>query len=236
MPTCDRRPYASTNSGPATPAGRGPLPRSMRPLPPPPLPLDHAPQRLTASRATEPLAGAPLRGREVLFTPRTVAAKSSGMVGWALTLGGRGIPSAGRVRPRGIGDLGLGRTPALGAATAVTPALVPAFLLTVGRPPVLLAGLPSPPTTGGGAALRATVAGLGVGGSKELLAPLEQTRSLSGPTSPLTRPRIAASWIWAQGSCELPAAKPRTRSPLCSAPRRFRLIVSALVADPLSPA
>ena len=115
--------------------------------------------------------------------------------------------------PAGVGGLGLGRPPALGAATAVPPALGLAFLLAVGRLPILPAGLPSPPPPRRRAALGATVPGLGVGGSKELLAPLEQTPSLSRPTSPLTGPRFAASWMWAQGSGELPTAKPRTRSP-----------------------
>jgi hypothetical protein len=31
--------------------------------------------------------------------------------------------------------------------------------------------------------------------------------------------------MWAQGGCELPTAKPRVRSPLCSAPRRLLSIV-----------
>src|SRR4051794_1087235 len=135
MLTRDRRPYASTNSGPATTAGRAPPSRWARPLPPPPLPLDHSPQRLTARWAAEPLAWAPLRGREVLFTPRTVAAKKSGIVAWALALGRRRRTSARGIRLRGIGGLGLGRTPALGAATPVTPALRLAFLLTVGGLP-----------------------------------------------------------------------------------------------------
>ena len=218
---CGRRRYASTNSGPATTIRRTSPSRATSPLPPPPLPLDHPPQRLTAGGAAKPLARAPLRGCEVLFTSRTVAAKKSQIVRWALTLGRRRSTSARRVRPCGIGRPGFGRTPALGAAAPVTPALVPAFLLAVGRPPVLPAGLPPPPPTRRRAALGATVPGLGVAGSEGLLAPLEQTTSLSRPTSPLTGLTFAASWIQAQGSCELPTAKPRTRSPLCSAPRRL---------------
>jgi hypothetical protein len=221
MLTCDRRPYASTNSGPATTAGRAPPSRSTRALPPPPLPFDHSPQRLTARRAAEPLAWAPLRGREVLFTPRTVAAKKSGIVAWALALGRRRCTSARGIRLRGVRCRGFCGLPALGAATPVTLALRLAFLLTVGGLTVLPAGPPSPPATSRRAALGATVPSLRVGGSKALLAPLEQTTSLSGPTSPLTSPGIAASWIRAQGSGELPTAKPRTRSPLCSAPRRL---------------
>ena len=157
----------------------------------------------------------------MLVTPRTVAAKKSGIVGWALALAPMLRTPAREIRPRGIGGLSLGRTPALGAATPVTPALRLAFLLAVGGLPVLPAGSPSPPTTGRRAALGATVPGLRVGGSKGRLAPLEQTTSLSRPTSPLTGPKLAASLEWAQGSGELPTAKPRTRSPLCSAPRRL---------------
>jgi hypothetical protein len=220
MLTSDRRPYASTNSGASTTAGQASPSRSTRPLSPPPLALDHAPQRLTARRATEPPARAPLRGCEVLFTPRTVAARKSGIVAWALALGRRCFISARGIRPRGIVGLGLGRTPAIGAATSVTPALCPAFLLTVGGLPVLPAGLPSPPTTCCRAALGATVPGLGMSGSKERLTPLEQTPPRSRPTRPLTSPSSLASWIRAQGSGKLPTAKPRTRSPLCSAPRR----------------
>ena len=162
MPTCRRRPYASTNSGAATTAGRSIPPRASRPLPPPPLPLDHPPQRLTAGRATEPLARAPLRGREVLVTPRTVAAKKSGIVAWALTLGRWDFVSTGCVRPPDIGIPGLGRPPSLGAATPVPPALRLAFLLAVGRPPILPAGLSSPPPPRRRAALGATVPGLGM--------------------------------------------------------------------------
>ncbi len=195
--------------------------RTPGPLPPPPLPLDHPPQRLTAGGAAKPLARAPLRGREGLFAAGTVAARKSGIVRGALTLARRRRTAARRIRHRGVGGPGFGRTPALGAATSVPPALGLAFLLAVGGPPVLPAGLPSPPPTGRRAALGATVPGLGVARSEGLLAPLEQTPSLSRPTSPLTGPTFAASWIRAQGSCELPTAKPRTRSPLCSAPRRL---------------
>ena len=76
------------------------------------------------------------------------------------------------------------------------------------------AGSPASPATSGRAALGATVPGLGMGGTKVLLASLEQTRSLPRPTCPLTGPSLAASLMWAQGSCELPTAKPRTRRSL----------------------
>jgi hypothetical protein len=219
--TCGRRRYASTDSGPAATARRTPPSRPSRPLPPSPLPLDHPPQRLTAGGATKPPARAPRRGCEVLFTSRPVAAKKSGIVGWALTLARLDLAPTRRVRPWEVGGLGLGRTPPLGAATPVPPALVPAFLLAVGRSPVLPAGLPSPPPTGRRAALGATVPGLGVCRSEGPLAPLEETPPLSRPTRPLTGSSWAANLKWAQGSSELPTAKPRTRSPLRSAPRRL---------------
>jgi hypothetical protein len=150
----------------------------------------------------------------------TVAEKKSGFGGWALTLAGRCHVVARGVRPRGHGRLDLRRAASLGAATAIAAALVPAFLLAVGRPPVLPAGPPSTPPPCRRAALRATVPGLGVGWPERLLAPLEQTPPQPGPTNPLTGSRAAASVEWAQGSCELPTARPRARSPLHSAPRR----------------
>jgi hypothetical protein len=216
-----RRRYRSTNSGPATPVRRSIPPRAPRPLSPPSLPLDHPPQRLTAGRAAKPLARAPPRGGEVLFTPWTVAAKKSGIVGWALTLARRDLAPPRRIRPWGVGGLGLCRTAPLGAATPVPPALGAACLLAVGCPPILSAGLPPPPPPRRRAALGTTVPGLGMGGSEGLLAPLEQTPPLSRPTRPLTGSRWVANLKWAQGSCELPTAKPRTRSPSCSAPRRL---------------
>jgi hypothetical protein len=157
----------------------------------------------------------------VLFTPRTIAAKKSGIVRWALTLASRLRAFARGVRLRGIGRLSLSRTPALRAATPITPALIPSFLLTVARPTILLTGLPLPPPMRRRAALGTTVSSLRVGRSEELLASLEQTLPLSRPTSPLTGAREAASLKWAQGSSELPTAKPRGRCPLRSAPRRL---------------
>jgi hypothetical protein len=144
-----------------------------------------------------------------------------GFVRWALTLAPLRRTLACGVRRRGIGCLVLGLSPTLGASAPVPPTLGAAFLLAVGGPPVLPAGLPSPPPPRRGATLRAAIPGLGVGRTEELLAPLEQTAPLSRPTSPLTGAGLAASLEWAQGSCELPAAKPRVRSPLASAPRRL---------------
>jgi len=183
------------------------------PLPPPPLALDDPPQRLTAGGAAEPPAGAPLRGSEVLLAPRTIAAKKFGIGRWALTLAPWVVAPARRGRALGKRGLGTGGPPALGAATAVPPALGLAVHPALGAPAVLPAGPPPPPSAGGGAALGATVSSLGVGGSEELLATLEETAPLSGPARPLTGPGIAASWSLAQGSGELPTAKPRMRSP-----------------------
>ena len=60
----------------------------------------------------------------MLFAPRTVAAKKSGIVAWALTLGRQvSAPAQAVSGPRGIGILGLGRPPTLGAAASVPPAL-----------------------------------------------------------------------------------------------------------------
>ncbi len=89
-----------------------------------------------------------------------------------------------------------------------------AFCSAVVSPPILLAGPSSPPASSLGAALRATVSGLGMCGLKGFLAALEQTVSLPRLTCPLTGTSLVASLMWAQGSCELPTAKPRTRRSL----------------------
>jgi hypothetical protein len=157
----------------------------------------------------------------VVLAPGTIAPEKSGFVGCALALAGGCRVCARGVRPRGNGRLGLSHTPLLGAATAIPPALVAAFLLAVGRLSVLPAGPSPPPPPCRRAALGATIAGLGMCRPEGFLAPLEQTPSLSGPTSPLTGSRCAASLGWAQGSGELPTAKPRVRSLLHPAPRRL---------------
>jgi hypothetical protein len=171
--TCSRWRYRSTNSGAAAPARRSLPPRAPRPLPPPPLPLDYSAQSLSARRAAESLARAATGERKVYFTPRTVAAKKLGLLCWALALAPLLRTSARGVRPRGVGRLDFGRAPALGAATPIPPALVPAFLLTIGRLPVLSAGLSSSPPPRRRAALGTTVPGLRVGRSKGLLTSLE---------------------------------------------------------------
>jgi hypothetical protein len=152
------------------------------------------------------------------FAPRTIAARKIGICRWALALARRYYSLARRIGRRGEARLS-GRCPqALGATRPVLPALSLAFFPTVGGLPILSAGTSASPATSGGAALRATVSGLGMGGTKVLLASLEQARSLPRPrpkpTRPLTGPSLAASLMWAQGSCELPTAKPRTRRSL----------------------
>ena len=120
----------------------------------------------------------------------------------------------------------------------LTPRPVPltlslAFFPTVGGSPILPAGTPASPATSGRAALRATVPGLGMGGTKVLLASLEETWSLPRPTCPLTGPSLAACLMWAQGSCELPTAKPRTRSFLPPLRGAFLDHALLLVAPPI---
>jgi hypothetical protein len=108
----------------------------------------------------------------VFFATGTIAAKKSGFVGWALTLAGR-LRGARRLGRRGEPLLvGRGASP-LGTATAIPPALGLPLLATAGGLAIVATGVSSSPAPGRGAALGATVSGLGVGGSEELLAPLE---------------------------------------------------------------
>jgi hypothetical protein len=155
----------------------------------------------------------------VIFTPGTIAAEKIGFVGCAPALAGR----CHGIRTRGVGRLRTGRAPPLSAATPVPAALVPASLLAVGGLSVLPGRAPSPPPPRRRAALRATVAGLGMGRPEQLLAPLEQTPPQPGPARPLTGSKGAAKLEWAQGSGELPMARPQVRSPLHSAPGRLHL-------------
>jgi len=173
-----------------------------------------------AGGAAKPLTAAASGWREVHFAARTVAAEKKGFLCWALTLAQRGRTSARGVRCRGerclvFGGLlalgverclvfgGLlalgverclvfGGLLALGAAASVPSALGPTLFSTCGGLAILPTGSPLPPPPGSLATFRAAVTGLRVGGSKELLAPLEQTMSLARPTSPLTSTRIAA--------------------------------------------
>ena len=116
---------------------------------------------------------------------------------------------------------------AFGAPGPIPPVLGLVFLSTVGGLSIPLACSSSPPASGFEPALRAAVSSLGTCGTKRFLAALEQAQPLPRLSCPLTGSRLAASLMWAQGSCELPTAKPRTRR-LCSAP-------SALLAYPPYP-
>jgi hypothetical protein len=204
-------------------------------LSPPPFSLEHPPQGLTAGGAAKLLARAATTQREVLVTAGTIAAKKFGIPGWALTLAGLRRARAARIRCRREHFLGSGGLPTFRAATSPPPALSLPVFPSLGGLPVLPAGAPLPPAPRGGPALRAAIASLGMGGMKGLLASLEETPSLPRPTRPLTGPGIAASWCRAQGSGELPTAKPRARSPYLRPEAPFR-IDSALVGVRDSPA
>jgi len=148
----------------------------------------------------------------MLFAPGTIAAKNFGFRCWALALA-RLLRTLGRrVRRRRIAGLGCRYPQAFSPTRPVLAVLSLAFCPTVGSPPIPLAGPSSPPESSLGAALRATVSGLGMCGVKGFLAALEQTVSLPRLTCPLTGISLVASLMWAQGSCELPTAKSRTRS------------------------
>jgi hypothetical protein len=148
------------------------------------------------------------------FAPGTIAAKKSGFRGWALALARPDTRCALRVRrrlqavPNSLCSL------ALSAPGPIVPVLGLAFLSTVDGLPIPLAGPSLPPASGLGPALRAAVSSLGTCGTKGLLTVFEQTQPLPRLTCPLTGSRLAASLMWAQGSCELPTAKPRTRRSL----------------------
>ena len=150
----------------------------------------------------------------MLFAPGTIAAKKFGSRCWALALARLHRTLGRRVRRRRETGLGCRCPQAFGATRPVLTVLGLAFCLAVGSPPILLAGPSSPPAPSLGAALRATVSSLGMCGFKGFLAALEQTVSSPGLTCPLTGTSLVASLMWAQGSCELPTAKPRTRRSL----------------------
>src|SRR5208337_3686763 len=58
----------------------------------------------------------------------------------------------------------------------------------------------------------------------------EEALSWSRPTCPLTGPRLAASLMWAQGSCEFPKAKPGTRRFLARSGASF--LITTLYCSP----
>ena len=183
----------------------------MCPPAPPPFSLDDATQSLAARRAAKPPCRDQMRAWEMLFAPGTIAAKKFGFRGWALALARPNIGRALRVRHRLQDVPNLLCSLAFSAPGPILPVLGLAFLSTVGGQSIPLAGSPSPPASGCGPALRAAVSSLGTCGTKRFLAALEQTRSLPRLSCPLTGSWLAASLMWAQGSCELPTAKPRTR-------------------------
>jgi hypothetical protein len=148
----------------------------------------------------------------MLFAPGTIAAKKSGFRAWALALARPDIGRALRVRHRLQAVPNLLCSLAFSAPGPIPPVLGLAFLSTVGGLSIPLACSPSPPASGFEPARRAAVSGLGTCGTKRFLATFEQAEPLPRLTCPLTGSRLAASLIWAQGSCELPTAKPRTRS------------------------
>jgi hypothetical protein len=201
-------------SGPPGAACDPPVPTVAGALPPSPFSLDHATQSLAAGRAAKPPRRVRMRECEMLFAPGTIAAKKSGFRGWALALARLDGALARRARRRARAGLSYLCSPVFGATRPILSVLGLAFLSTVGGLPILLAGSPSPPASSFCAALRATVSSLGMCGVKGFLAALEQTEPLPRLTCPLTGPRLAASLMWAQGSCELPTAKPRTRRSL----------------------
>ncbi len=184
------------------------------PLLPPPLPLDDSAQGLAARRATKPPGRVGMGAGEMLFAPGTSAAKKFGFRCWALALARLHRTFGRRVRRRRSAGLGCRCPQAFGATRPVLTVLGLAFFSTVDSPSILLAGPSSPPASSLGAALRATISGLGICGLKGILAALEQTAPLPGLTCPLTGTSLVASLMWAQGSCELPTAKPRTRRSL----------------------
>ena len=155
-----------------------------------------------------------MRACKIHLAPRTIAAKKFGFRCWALALARLQRTFARRAWRRRKTCLSCRCAQTFGATRPVLPVLGLAFLSTVGGPPISLAFPSSPPAASFGTALGATVSGLGMCGVKRPFATLEQTMSLPRLTCPLTGTSLVASLTWAQGSCELPAAKPRTRRSL----------------------
>jgi hypothetical protein len=230
-----REKYRPTNSGTAAGAGTA-LPSSQpRSLPPPSFALDHATQSLTARWAAEFLAWTAKGAYKPLVAAWSFAPEKFAVPCWALALAGlcrTGVGGFWRDRKHLVG---LSGPPAFGAATSIPLALSLPFVSPVRSLSILPASATSPPSPSGSPTLGTTISGLGMGGMKRLLTSLEQTRSLTRPTSPLTGARFAASWCWAQGSCELPTAKPRMRSPYLRS-EATSLINSALVGVRHTPA
>jgi hypothetical protein len=208
-----REKYRSTNSRPAARAGTASPSSEPRSLPPPPFAFDHATQSLTARWAAKFLAWTAKGAYKPLVATWTFAAEEFKVPCWALALAGLCRTDVGGFWPERKRWLGLSGLPTFCAATSIPLALSLPFLPAIGGLSILPVGTTSPPSPSRGPASGTAISGLGMGGMKRLLTSLEQTRSLTRPSSPLTGARFAASWWWAQGSCELPTAKPRMRSP-----------------------
>ena len=163
-----------------------------------------------------------MRAWEMLFAPGTIAAKKSGFRGRALALARVDIRHTPQVRRRLQVAPNLLHLLAFSASGPILAVLGLAFLSTVDGLPIPLAGSSSPPASRFGLALGAAVSSLGTSGMKRFLAAFEQTQPLPRLTYPLTGSRLTASLMWAQGSCELPTAKPRMRR--LSAPLRGALL------------
>jgi hypothetical protein len=192
--------YRPTNSRPATGARAVLLLSLLEALSPASFSFDHPPQSLTAGGAAKLLAGAVTGAYEPFIAPGTLAAKKIEFARWRMTLASLLWRRVMRLRGGGNRYLEFGCLPALGATVSIPLALSLPFFPHIRFLAMLPAVTFIPPSASGLAALKATISGLGVGGSKRLFASLEQTRSVPRPTSPLTSSRFAASWCWAQGS------------------------------------
>jgi hypothetical protein len=183
----------------------------MCPPAPSPFSLDDATQSLAAGRAAKPPCRDQMRAWEKLFAPGSIAAKKSGFRGRALALARPGTGCTLGLRRRLEAVLYSLCSLAFGAPGPIPPVLGLAFLSTIGGLSIPLACSSSPPASGFEPALRAAVSSLGTCGTKRFLAALEQAQPLPRLSCPLTGARLAAFLMRAQGSCELPTAKPRTR-------------------------
>jgi hypothetical protein len=145
------------------------------------------------------------------FTPGPIAAKKCGFRGRALALARLDTRCPLRVRRRLRAGQSCLCSLAFSAPGPISPVLGLAFLPTVGGLSIPFGCPSSPPALGFEPAFRTAVPSLGRCGTKRFLAALEQTQALPRLSCPLTGSRLTASLMWAQGSCELPTAKPRTR-------------------------
>jgi hypothetical protein len=204
---CGRGKYRPTNSRRAARAGTWSPSLALSALSPPSFAFDHAAQRLTAGGAAKLSARTATRRGEMRVTARALTAEKCAFPRWALALAGLHRACVGGIRCLGEGLLGGVGLTTLGGSRSISLALTLPLLPPVRGLAILPAGAPAPPSPSRGPAFGATVSGLVMSGAKDRLTSFEETPSLSRPTSPLTGPRIAASWCWAQGSCELPTGQ-----------------------------